>query len=126
MVEIAGIGKQAAEQVRGERGIGDRANIQPVRGVERIVEILEVGDRPAPGDEIPIDHALAMQVEDAAFRSGRAAFRLRSAVSAGQNAIAIASAIRVGTGPFDQKTDGDPSCRGFGADAPCPHCCGEQ
>ena len=72
MVEIARVLDEAAEQVGGDRRVGDRRQVQPARRVESVVEILEVGDGAAFRGEVPLHHALAMQVQNPALREAAA------------------------------------------------------
>ena len=71
MVEIASMLEQATEEVCREGRVRRCSDAESVRRIERVVQVLQVGDRTPFGDEVSLHHALTVQLENAAF--GKAA-----------------------------------------------------
>jgi hypothetical protein len=67
MIEITSVPDKAAKEVGGQCCIWHLFKGQTLRCVECVIEILQVRDRTAFGDEISLYHSLAVKLEDAAL-----------------------------------------------------------
>ena len=67
MIKIARGIEKTSEQIRGDRSVRHRIHPKTARRVECIVEVLQMSHRPPLGDKIPLDHALTMEIQNAAL-----------------------------------------------------------